>query len=228
MIGYIMNVYPYIHRFRMAILPLAFLGLAIPSYAEDSKSRESLSAGLDEFKLVWERNIFNPNRRKPLSPSEIVQPQSAPRVEQFNLVGTMVTEASAYAFFDGSESAFRSVFSVGDRIAGYAIKEIRSDGITMNQNDSPIELLVGKGLERQDEGEWKAVDGSRLARSGSRRSSAQAPVSSQRNTASSTNASAPAVDQSGGDKPAGDGGGSSAQSDILKRLMEKRKQEMQK
>lgn len=223
-----MNIPYYSHWFRMAILPIAFFGMVNFSFSQDSQKQTPAATGLDEYKLVWERNIFNPDRRRPLSPSEIVQPQPAPKIDQFNLMGTLVAEASAFAFFDGSESAFRSVFKIGDQIAGYTIAEIRSDGVTMKKNDQPVEILVGKGMERQDQGEWKSVEGARVARSGSRRSSSQNASPAQRNRERPSASQTPTIEKTESAQSTNEESGSSVQNDIRKKMMEKRKQEMQK
>lgn len=214
---------------RQAIVFFLWICLAAPVFAEEAKDESSPKAGLDEFKLIWERNIFNPDRKKPLSDSEIVRPPAAPQIDQFTLVGAMITETESFAFFDGSESAFRSVFKKGDQIAGYTIQEIRSDGVVLTQNDQPIDMPVGKAMERQDQGEWKVVEGARIARSGSRSSSdsrgSRSPSGSSKR---SDNALRSGADSKKDTSSTGDESGSDSQSDILKRLMEKRKQEMQK
>jgi len=151
------------------------------------------------FKIVTERNIFNPNRS--------VQGADTPRTEQrvvktesFALVGTMSYEKGKFAFFDGSSSDFRKVLSPSSSIAGYVIKDVGENGVKLERDGKFIELAVGQELRREGEGEWKVAStvGSYTASSG--------PGSNESSTSSNQSSS-------GGDN------------DVLKRLLEKRAKE---
>jgi len=168
-------------------------------------------AGYESFRLIVERNIFNANRQKARPVQPVRERQEAPKVTQFTLIGTLITEASSYAFFSGTEPEFNGVFELGDTIAGRVITGIRSNGITL-AGDNPVLLLeVGKGLRRVGDGEWEPIAGREAARPG--------PPITQSQTGPAASAGDTRADSA--QTPAG-----APDSDILRRMMEKRRQEL--
>lgn len=205
-------------------------------FSEETPSIPEEKTGLESFKLIWERNIFNPNRQKPLDPSQIVERKEAPQIETFTLIGTMIKGASSYAFFQGSNSLYNTVLGVGDQIAGHIISEISTSGILLKSEETPQVLTVGQGMSRQEQGAWSvsAVSySSRRDRSPSRnregdrsrdRSFNSSP-STRNRVAAQTDTRSTSEESSGETSEESSG---NSQSEILKKLMEKRKQEMQK
>jgi hypothetical protein len=113
----------------------------------------------------------------------------------------MAYEKGWFAFFDGTSSDFRKVLQPTDTIAGYKVADIRADYVKLAGDGREVELRVGMQMKRHDEGEWQA---------GERTESFE-----------STNASASATTKP---EPAEAG----EQSEVLKRLLQKREQELQK
>jgi hypothetical protein len=113
------------------------------------------------------------------------------------LVGTLVSEKGTYAFFDGTGSDLRKVLGPGTSIVTYKIAEITTDGVKLEAGTNTVRLRVGMQMRREEEGEWSVVSGS------------GPPVSL------SATSSASAGDRSSGDD-----------SDIVKRLMQQREQEL--
>jgi len=149
------------------------------------------------FKIITDRNIFDPNRS-----SRTARRTEAPRpakIESFALVGTMSYENGTYAFFDGSGSSYRKGVKTGETIAGFKIAEISSDRVKLEANGHEIELNVGMQMKKQDEGEWQLS-----GRAESFSTSSPATTSTEKTD------SAP-----GGED-----------SDVLKKLMQKREQEL--
>src|SRR5262245_49763727 len=64
---------------------------------------------LDAFRLIADRNIFNPNRsgRTPEREYTRREPERRVRTESLALVGTMSYDHGLFAFFDGSNSDYR-------------------------------------------------------------------------------------------------------------------------
>jgi len=147
------------------------------------------------FRLITERNIFDPNRRARRGP-----PPSRPRdVDAFTLVGTMNYSKGDFAFFDGTSSSYRKVLKVAGTIAGYTVQAISPESVKLVRENKQLELAVGTQLRRQDDGTWVQA---------TRAGSYAADSSSSPDSSSSTSSS------------------SGADSDVLKRLMERRQKSM--
>src|SRR4030095_10206334 len=126
------------------------------------------------------------------------------RVETFGLVGTMSYQKGPVAFFDGTSAELRKALRPGASIAGYTLSEICSASVKLEADGKTIELGVGSQMRREDDGNWE-ISATRvdLATAGSSSGSPNAAAA----TSSSNN-----------------GGGEV--SEVLKRLMQKREQEL--
>ncbi|MBI3849749.1 MAG: hypothetical protein HY298_05595 [Verrucomicrobia bacterium] len=108
----------------------------------------------ESFKLITDRNIFNPNRTS-RSPG-IVRRETRPevRAESFALVGTMSYEKGLFAFFDGTSSEYRKVLKRADTIAGYKVEDITPNHVRLASGTNEIDLPVGMQMRREEEGGW--------------------------------------------------------------------------
>jgi hypothetical protein len=102
------------------------------------------------FKLITDRNIFDPNR-VPHHPGS--QPK-AKIVESFALVGIMSYEKGTFAFFDGNSSEYSKAVKVNDSIAGYKIARIGANTVNLVAGTNRAELQVGMQLRREENGNW--------------------------------------------------------------------------
>ena len=156
------------------------------------------------FKIVVDRNIFDPNRY-PHRPGE-VRVASKPRsVDSLTLVGTMSYEKGTFAFFDGTSSDYKKALKLTDSIAGYKVTNIAANGVKLASGTNELELSVGAHLRREEDGPWLLAGQSRFY--------AATTPSASTNAATSTTTT-------GSDTASG-----GAESDILKRLMQKREKE---
>jgi hypothetical protein len=163
--------------------------------------------GLDysAFKLIVDRNIFDPNRypRRPNEP----RVRSAPKpFDSLTLVGTMSYEKGAFAFFDGSSTEYKKALKLSDVIAGYKVTNIAPNGVTLAAGTNALELSVGMQLRREEDGPWLL--------SGRSGSYAATPAPTATNALAATTATTGSETGSG-----------AAESDVIKRLMQKRQQE---
>jgi len=147
------------------------------------------------FKLITERNIFDPNRmpRRRNGP-----PVKMRTLESFALVGLMSYEKGTFAFFDGSSSDYRKAVKLADTIAGYEVTNIDGNAIKLASGTNQVELRVGMQLRREEGGDWVASTQSETYASDS-----SAPATAHTD-------SAPA---------------SGAENDVLERLRKRRDQE---
>jgi len=149
------------------------------------------------FRLIADRNIFDPNRYAHATGSSRRSfSRSAPG---FSLVGTMTYSNGMIAFFDGTESDYRKALVLNGTIAGYQVKAITLNGVKLSSTNKPVELAVG-GQMRWESGEWQLAGSGELP-------------------ASTAGTETPAADQ-----PAAPPSSSEA-NDVLKKLMQQREQE---
>jgi hypothetical protein len=167
----------------------------------------------DAFRIIAQRNIFNPNRSahgggRP-SGGERTR---APRAETFTLVGTMLYEGGQFAFFDSSSSSYKKVIKAGDSIAGYKVNEVMPNGAKLEAKGKTISLSVGQKMRKQDGGEWNAV-GAGAAEVDTNSSTSETTSTSGESDTSSTSAASDS---------------SADEDEAVKRLMKKREEEMKK
>jgi hypothetical protein len=169
--------------------------------AQPGTATNAAAASLDysAFRKVVENNIFDPNRR----PNRIITPRdSTPSRDPvyFTLVGTMSYEEGTFAFFSGSSSFYQKALKCSDIIGGYTVTRISPDSVKLAQDTHEVDLRIGMQMRQAEDGSWAA---------------ANLPTTYTVNDfqpASTTSATGAAT--SGG-----------PESEILKRLMEKREKE---
>jgi len=161
---------------------------------------------LEAFKIVFERNIFDPNRRPRTirsggAPTDIPKPV---RTESFTLLGAMSYSKGAFAFFEGTKSEYRKSVKAGDTIADYKVASVTSTNVALELGDKKVELPVGSQMRKRGEEPWEL--NSRI----------DATAATTSDSSSSTTDSTSKSDSS----PSTEG-----VSDVVKRLMEKRNRE---
>lgn len=134
------------------ILTLGLLFTTGPAALADDETNSSNGLDFNSFKIVSERNIFNPNR----FPSRGSRTQTrAVKVDSFTLLGTMSYEKGRFAFFDGSSYEYHKTLKPADTIAGYRIAEVGSYGVKLlAASNQVINLSIGMQMRRMDGGPW--------------------------------------------------------------------------
>lgn len=120
-----------------------------------------------------------------------------PQDEVINLVGTMDSSKGLTAFFDSIDTKYRQATTVGGTIAQYAVTHIDRGGVELRQNDKTFSLKVGQQLRRPPGGEWKPQE---------------IPVAVRSSSSAAAAATTPSIPADA--------------SETLKRLMEKRQQQL--
>ena len=223
----------------VSLLVVAPLFSMRASGENEPKKIDSTQDGLrfEDFAPILNNNVFNAYRQDSARlDAERERNQQRPiPVDRFALVGTMhklegdrndvdndqtdqktakATDDSAdvkgqaFAFFTGTEPAFRSVIQVGQNIAGHTVVSIRNKAVTLSKGEDSFELSIGMEMSRQGKTEWKIdqnADGRwRTSDPGKLERSNEQPKEQEK------------PDALTGDK-----------ADILKQMMERRKQEKQ-
>ena len=177
-----------------------------PAELAPQEMEAGAGTGLQAYKIVYERNIFNPNRGPRSSRRNGGDAPKPVKIEAFSLVGTLMSEKGAYAFFDGSDSQYRAALRTSNTIAGYTLTAIAQNFVTLCSSSNTFDLNMYMQMRRQDEGDWELTEAT-----GSWNST---------NSSSSTNG-AVAVSEEGGGSDAG-------ADEVMKRLMKKREEELKK
>ena len=112
------------------------------------------AASFDAFRIIEERNIFDPNRIGRTARGTENQPA---RDDVISLVGTMHYEKGLFAFFDGSAAGFQKSLHEGETIAQYTVTHIGNDGVELTRDGQKFSLTIGQQLRRPVGGDWKVV-----------------------------------------------------------------------
>ena len=153
------------------------------------------------FRLIAERNIFNPNRsgRSSGQASTRREPERRVKSDRFALLGTMSYEKGRFAFFDGSSSEFKKVLKPSDLIAGFKVIEVAPTCVKLETtNGQTLELCVGMQMKKREAEDWQLAG----------------KADSSESSGSATNAGASTASAPG---PEAD--------EVLKRLMQRREQD---
>ena len=135
-------------------LPVVWLALgAMAASAQETNRVDPRS--FDAFKLVFERNIFNPNRQ-PIR--QFVPREAPPPVDSFSLAGTMSYAKGMFAVFDGNKPDYHAVLEPGGRIAGYTVDEITHEFVKLSAGTNLVELRVGMHMQRSEDGKWSPTE----------------------------------------------------------------------
>ena len=109
------------------------------------------------FKLITDRNIFDPNRR----PSRVSTPLTErAAVDSFSLAGTMSYSNVLVAIFDGSKMDYHKVLKTAEQVAGYAVTDIGYNAVKLSSGTNQVELKVGMQMRRSADGKWSVSESS--------------------------------------------------------------------
>jgi hypothetical protein len=168
-----------------------------PDTIDDRSGRPSYQ----NFRIVTERNIFDPNRSGYRPPSS----SRGRSTDYFALVGTMSYEKGLFAFFDGTSSEYRKALKLGDSIANYKVTNITPNTVNIASGTNQVELRVGMQMRREEQGPW-SLGGSSQTFANSSDSTTSTRSSSDSGASTSTASSAD-------------------ENEVLKRLRERREKE---
>jgi hypothetical protein len=129
------------------------------------------AASFDTFRLVSDRNIFNPNRTGRRDRPNEEQP---PRLDVITVVGTMESDRGLRAFFDGSESSFRRAVRVGESVDNFKVTKISPNVVDLERDGKNLSVSVGQQLRRPEGADWELVGEDVLRREAQTRATAEA------------------------------------------------------
>lgn len=138
-----------------SVLGALALGLVLSAVAQTNSTNSAASTNpwpaLDTFSIIQRNNIFDPNRR----PQFIGRTnRTITRTQGFALKGTMSYTKGRFAFFEGTSSDYNKVLGVGGVIAGYTVKDITATNVTLSASGKDFKMAVGKQV-RNSGGKWQ-------------------------------------------------------------------------
>lgn len=201
----------------------------VQSEVEDKPGGVSYPS-LASFKLIQERNIFDPDRRRPREMRRET-PVAPPREESFTLLGTMSYGERILAFFEGTQRDWSGAVELGNEVAGHTLKEVGFENVLLELKGEILALQVGAGRSKRGDADWETQDrdswkgssgGSRSGRSSRSSSSSTFRPARPEDSADAASASADGGSENAADESVIDG----SASDILKQMMERRRQQV--
>jgi hypothetical protein len=137
-----------------ALLPLAYPFSAV-AQTTNNQGRPDFST----FKLVLDRNIFDPRRSPRYVRSTRTETRRAAKPEFVALVGIMDYDSKGpIAFFDGTSSQYQKVLKPADTIAGYKVTQIGPSYVKLAVGTNEFRLPLGMQLRRDGEGKWQLAE----------------------------------------------------------------------
>jgi hypothetical protein len=178
-----------------------------------TSDNSSRSEGFDRYRLIVDRNIFDPSRRASARNSESDDVRDAREpAETIDLLGTWITDRQALAFVEGSRSELTGAPAQGESLAGWRIVAVRGDRVTLERDGKRLDWPIGKRIERRADGRWTLSGDSVLSsKSSSASSSSSSAASSPSSSTSASSSSAPAS--------------SGSAEDLLRQMRERRQRE---
>jgi hypothetical protein len=206
------------------VLSLIFMMILCLEKLDAQESPAVSARDYSGFKVIAERNIFNPNRARRAeagAPSAREADTRRVTTEALALIGTMSYEKGRFAIFDGTSPQYRIMLQPNGTIAGHTIAEVGVDHVGLEKDGKRIELAVGMQMMRHDEGAWAVSDREEPWRG-------SAGSNGSRGSRESRGSDRGDSSGSGGSDAGGESRPESAaeESDLLKRLMQQREQEL--
>ena len=136
------------------------------------------------------------------------------------------------AFFEGTQRDWSGAVELGNEVAGHTLKEVGFDNVLLELKGEILALQVGAGRSKRGDADWETQDrdswkgssgGSRSGRSSRSSSSSTFRPARPEDSADAASASADGGSENAADESVIDG----SASDILKQMMERRRQQVE-
>lgn len=140
----------------LAALPALAASKNTPSKTPPAKPAKA-DDGFKDFAIITQRNVFNANRSAASASAQATptsKPARPPKIEAFALLGTLISERGAVAFFDGTSTAYRRAVEPGDQLGSHTVAAIEHDRVTLRDGDRELCLPLKMQFRREGEGEW--------------------------------------------------------------------------
>jgi hypothetical protein len=195
---------------------------------EKSEVTKPVPGSFEDFGILHTNNIFDPNR-KPNRP-ERKRPDSKPepQIDAFTVIGLMAyaTPKSSetdrqIAVLAGSSSEYNGVFKLNDQIDNLKLISLDDKAVSFAEGEATFSVNIGTGLRRVDGGAWK--ESSERVKAASESRSSRSQYSSRGTARSDDNKDSTKDSEDKGDESDGSG---DSEAELLRKMMERRRQEV--
>ena len=197
---------------------------------------------LQDFDILHMNNIFDPNRKPYRSPRKRQDTKPEPQIDAFTVIGLMAYTASKssetaskssetaskssevdrqIAVLSGSSSEYSGVFKLNDQIDNLKLISLSDKAVSFAEGEATFSVDIGTGLRRVDGGAWE--ESSERVRTASRSGSSRSQYSSRGTARSDDNKDSTKDSEDKGDES--DGSEDSA-AELLRKMIERRRQEV--
>ena len=202
--------------------------------SETAAVKPMVKSDFDPYRIVVDRNIFSPDRRK--KQADTPKPPARDRIE---VLGSLLSDEGTVAFFDGTKKEYQAARKVGESIAGFRVTDIKTEGVKLDKDGQQMDVPVGFELTRVGEaGPWTVAaaeppkesrpEPAKVASAEDRPSDSSSHKKSSHSSkgdSSKSDGSKGADSASASHSNGGAAGGGSADN-VLQQLMEKRRKEL--
>lgn len=155
---------PFVARHSSFVIAVALL-LGLTSGMAQSTNAPARQS-YDSFRMISDRNIFNPNRYARSSSATRARTETRPasRVEYFTLVGLMEYEKGTFAFFDGTSASYKKTLEADGNISDFKISDLTPRQVKLVSGTNEFVMRVGMQVRREDEGDWFLTEANQASR----------------------------------------------------------------
>ncbi len=124
-----------------------------------AKSAPTAKGSFEPFRLIGDRNIFDPSRRNRSARSASNEP-APPTGDTIAFVGTMDYDQGVFAFFDSPDPRYRKVLPEGGALAEFVVKHVADRSVDLTRDGQVTTLEITQQLHRPDGGDWTVTGAS--------------------------------------------------------------------
>ena len=202
---------------------------------EEIEVAKPIPGSLQDFSILYTNNIFAPYRKPNRSEGKRPDPKPEPKIDAFTLIGLMAYTAPKssetapkfseadrqIAVLSGSSSEYSGVFKLNDQIDNLKLISLSDKAVSFAEGEATFSVDIGTGLRRVDGGAWE--ESSERVRTASRSGSSRSQYSS-RGTARSDDNKDSTKDSE--DKGGESDGSEDSAAELLRKMIERRRQEV--
>lgn len=185
------------------------------------------AVSMDSFELIFERNIFDPNRRGPQPEREFTPPPAPDPIYTLKYFGLMRYGQRELAFFGGDGARDTGAKAPGEKVDEFELVELTEDVVRLRRegDDALIEVPVGGGFRKQGDAPWEFVEMLAGSGSGGSRSSGSRFASARDSRSDRGGETSGSESSSASDSGASSSGDDDARAALLRAMMERRRSE---
>ena len=194
---------------------------------EEIEVTKPIPSSLQDFAILHTNNIFDRYRKPPSQETPRSYPKPEPKIDAFTVIGLMVYASPKSSETDrqiavlaGSSSEYNGVFKLNDQIDNLKLISLDDKAVSFAEGEATFSVDIGTGLRRVDGGDWK--ESSELVKAASESRSSRSQYSS-RGTARSDKKDSTKDSEDKGDES---DGSEDSDAELLRKMMERRQQEV--